>query len=161
MLRAGLNILELGPPIVIIKKGEHGALVISREGHFAVPGFPLETVTDPTGAGDTFAGAILGYLASVNDHTPQALRRAVAYGAVVASYTVQGDSFVNEKPRVWLEKLIANTGLVGNYGLAPDGKSIAALMPLDGPEQQASQSHVTFLQNFFDEVRRRTGGGGK
>ncbi|MCK6473551.1 MAG: PfkB family carbohydrate kinase [Planctomycetes bacterium] len=89
LLRAGLDILELGPPIVIIKKGEHGALVVTRDGHFAVPGFPLEKVVDPTGAGDTFAGGILGYLAETGDTSPANLRRAVAHGAVVASYTVQ------------------------------------------------------------------------
>lgn len=89
LLRAGLDILELGPPIVIIKKGEHGALVVTRNGHFAVPGFPLEKVVDPTGAGDSFAGGILGYLAETGDTSPANLRRAVAHGAVVASYTVQ------------------------------------------------------------------------
>lgn len=89
LLRAGLDILELGPPIVIIKKGEHGALVVTRDGHFAVPGFPLEKVVDPTGAGDTFAGGILGYLAETGDTSAASLRRAVAHGAVVASYTVQ------------------------------------------------------------------------
>lgn len=89
LLRAGLDILDLGPPIVIIKKGEHGALVVTRDGHFAVPGFPLEKVVDPTGAGDTFAGGILGYLAETGDTSPANLRRAVAHGAVVASYTVQ------------------------------------------------------------------------
>lgn len=89
LLRAGLDILELGPPIVIIKKGEHGALVVTRDGHFAVPGFPIEKVVDPTGAGDTFAGGILGYLAETGDTSAANLRRAVAHGAVVASYTVQ------------------------------------------------------------------------
>ena len=89
LLRAGLDILELGPRIVIIKKGEHGALVVTQEGHFAVPGFPLEDVVDPTGAGDSFAGGIMGYLAESGDCSPASLRRAVAHGAVVASHTVQ------------------------------------------------------------------------
>lgn len=89
LLRAGLDILEFGPKYVIIKKGEHGAMVVSREGHFALPGFPLEDVFDPTGAGDTFAGGIMGYLAECGEVTPGNLRRAIAHGAVVASYTVQ------------------------------------------------------------------------
>ncbi|MCZ7646490.1 MAG: PfkB family carbohydrate kinase [Planctomycetota bacterium] len=89
LLRAGLDILDLGPKTAIVKKGEHGALVVSRHGHFAVPGFPLEEVVDPTGAGDTFAGGICGYLAQTGDVSADNLRRAVAHGAVVASYTVQ------------------------------------------------------------------------
>ena len=75
---------------------------------------------------------------------------------MVASYTVKGDSFVADKPRVWSEKRIANIGINANYDLAPDGKRIVALMPVDTAEGQRAQSHVTFLLNFFDEVRRRT-----
>ncbi len=75
---------------------------------------------------------------------------------MVASYTVKGNSFVADKPRVWSEKRIANTGIVGNYDLAPDGKRIAALMPAATGQEQKAQSHVIFLENFFDEVRRRT-----
>lgn len=89
LLRAGLDILEMGPRIVIIKKGEHGALVVSQDGHFAVPGFPLEDVVDPTGAGDTFAGGIMGYLAECGEVNQATLRQAIAHGTVVASYTVQ------------------------------------------------------------------------
>jgi serine/threonine-protein kinase len=75
---------------------------------------------------------------------------------MVANYTVKGDTFVADKPRVWSEKKIANIGLFANYDLAPDGKRIAALMPAGTPEDQKAQSHVIFLENFFDEVRRRT-----
>ena len=76
---------------------------------------------------------------------------------MVAAYTGKGDSFVADKPRVWSEKRIGNTGLAAiNYDVAPDGKRIAALMPAEGPEEQKAQNHVIFLQNFFDEVRRRT-----
>lgn len=89
LLRAGLEILGMGPRIVVIKKGEHGALTVTADGHFALPGFPLEEVVDPTGAGDSFAGGIMGYLAQCGDISPASLRRAVAHGAVVASYTVQ------------------------------------------------------------------------
>jgi Tol biopolymer transport system component len=74
---------------------------------------------------------------------------------MVASYTVKGDSFVADKPRVWSEKRLANIGLA-NYDLAPDGKRVAALMPAETPEGQMAQNHVVFLENFFDEVRRRT-----
>jgi serine/threonine-protein kinase len=75
---------------------------------------------------------------------------------MVANYAVKGESFVADKPRVWSEKKIANIGLLSNYDLAPDGKRIAALMPVDTPEDQRAQNHVIFLENFFDEVRRRT-----
>ena len=76
---------------------------------------------------------------------------------MVANYTVKGDSFVTEKPRVWSEKRLANFGAVGtkNYDLAPDGKRIVALMPVDAPEAQQSRNHVIFLENFSDELRRK------
>jgi len=75
---------------------------------------------------------------------------------LVASYMVKGASFVADKPRVWSEKKLANIGLFANYDLAPDGKRIAALMPAETPQEQKAQNRVIFLENFFDEVRRRT-----
>jgi serine/threonine-protein kinase len=78
---------------------------------------------------------------------------------MVASYTVKGDSFKADKPRVWSETRLANTGFNTNYDLAPDGKRVAAIMPAEAPEDQKAQTHVIFLQNFFDEVRRRTTAG--
>ncbi len=89
LLRAGKLIQEKGPATVIIKKGEHGALIVSKSGNFSIPAYPLEEVIDPTGAGDTFAGGIMGYLASGGSVTKESLRRAVAYGSVVASITCQ------------------------------------------------------------------------
>jgi eukaryotic-like serine/threonine-protein kinase len=75
---------------------------------------------------------------------------------MVAAYTVKGDSFVADKARVWSEKRIANSGPAGtNYDLAPDGKRIAALMPADAPGAQTAPNQVIFLENFFDELRRR------
>ena len=75
---------------------------------------------------------------------------------MAASYAVEGDSFVAGKPRLWSEKQLADFGLpIGNYDLGPDGKRIAALMPVEGPEAQPAQNHVIFLENFFDELRRR------
>jgi Tol biopolymer transport system component/predicted Ser/Thr protein kinase len=75
---------------------------------------------------------------------------------MVAAYTGKGDSFAVDKPRVWSEKRIADTGLGGiNYDVAPDGRRIAALMPADTPETQKAQNHVIFLENFFDELHRR------
>jgi serine/threonine-protein kinase len=80
---------------------------------------------------------------------------------MVAAYTDKGDSFAADKPRVWSEKKIADSALNGiNYDVVSDGKRIAALMPAEAPEDQKAQNHVIFLQNFFDEVRRRTAAAG-
>jgi serine/threonine-protein kinase len=82
---------------------------------------------------------------------------------MVATYTAKGDAFAADKPRVWSEKRLADFGSNGvlTYDVAADGKRVAALMPAEGPEEQQAQTHVIFLQNFFDEVRRRTAAGGK
>jgi sugar/nucleoside kinase (ribokinase family) len=96
MVTAGKAILEMGPRFVIIKRGEYGAMLVSADGVFVIPAYPTEHVLDPTGAGDSFAGGLLGYLASeeVVDNEqrpwPTRLRRAMAYGTVVASLTVEG-----------------------------------------------------------------------
>ena len=74
---------------------------------------------------------------------------------MVAGYAVKGDSFVADKPRVWSETKIANIGYLADYDLAPDGKRIAALVPSGTPEDQKAHNHVIFLENFFDEVRRK------
>ena len=82
---------------------------------------------------------------------------------MVANYAVRGDSFkIVEKPRLWSETQLANTGINGRpYDVAPDGKRIAALMPAERPEEQKAENHVIFVQNFFDELRRRMPAGGK
>jgi sugar/nucleoside kinase (ribokinase family) len=89
LVRAGRAVLEFGPKFVIIKKGEHGALFVSREGMFVMPAYPLAEVVDPTGAGDSFAGGFMGYLASSGRSDQSALKRAMAYGTVVASFNVE------------------------------------------------------------------------
>jgi len=90
MLRAARAIMDMGPSAVIAKQGEYGAALFTREGYFAIPAFPLETVMDPTGAGDSFAGGLLGYLASQDEWTDDAtLRRGMTYGSVLASFNVQ------------------------------------------------------------------------
>lgn len=92
LVRAAQKIRSWGPGKVIIKKGEHGALVFDEGKFFALPAYPLETVFDPTGAGDSFAGAMMGYLAKTRDVSFENLRKAVAFGAVVASFTVENFS---------------------------------------------------------------------
>lgn len=86
---AGRKLLALGPQVVIIKKGEHGAIMFTKNDYFSSPSFPLEEVRDPTGAGDTFAGGMLGYLAFTDDISEANIRKAVVYGSVLASYSVE------------------------------------------------------------------------
>jgi hypothetical protein len=74
---------------------------------------------------------------------------------MAVSYTVKGDSFVPDKPRLWFERRLADTSILQNMDISPDGKRLLVLMPAEGPEAQRSNSKVTFLLNFFDEVRRR------
>lgn len=90
LVRAGQAVRRLGPRNVILKKGEHGAMLFSEEGTFVMPAYPTPDVVDPTGAGDSFAGGLLGYLAAENLGPETAgLRRAMGYGTVVASLTVE------------------------------------------------------------------------
>jgi len=81
-------VLKMGPKFVVIKKGEHGSLLCSSDGTFCLPAFPAEQVIDPTGAGDSFAGGMMGYLASKGGLSPENIRQAIAYGTVVASFTI-------------------------------------------------------------------------
>ena len=87
--KAAQELIRLGPRLVIVKRGEHGCLLFSDKYVFSIPGFLLETIVDPTGAGDTFAGGLLGYLALNNKLTREALRMAIAYGSVMASFAVE------------------------------------------------------------------------
>lgn len=89
IIRAGEAVRALGPKFVIIKKGEHGALLFSEDGVFVMPAYPTADVVDPTGAGDSFAGGVMGYLDSDHSPPPGRLRRAMAYGTVVASLAVE------------------------------------------------------------------------
>ena len=89
IVAAARKILGMGPKTLLIKRGEYGALQFSANDVFAVPAFPLETVRDPTGAGDSFAGALFGSLAEAGSYDGRALRRAIVYGSVVASFCVE------------------------------------------------------------------------
>ena len=92
LIRAGRHIQALGPRFVVIKKGEHGALLFAGDDIYANAAYPLEEVVDPTGAGDSLAGSMLGYLAKTDDFSLENIRRALVYGSVVASSTVQNFS---------------------------------------------------------------------
>jgi sugar/nucleoside kinase (ribokinase family) len=89
LIRAGRKLLDLGPKTVLVKKGEHGAFLWSKDLFYAIPAYPIEHVVDPTGAGDSFAGAVMGCLAQEGSTEPASLKRAMIYGCVVASFNVE------------------------------------------------------------------------
>jgi len=89
LIKAARKILSWGPGTLIVKRGEYGAAMFTREEYFAIPAYPLEAVFDPTGAGDTFAGGLMGYLASQEKLDEAALRRAMIFGSVMASFNVE------------------------------------------------------------------------
>lgn len=118
LIRAARKVLELGPRVVIVKKGEHGALVFSREFTFSAPAYPVELIYDPTGAGDSFAGGFLGYLAQSEDcWDPGAIRRAVIYGTVMASFTVEAFSLdgLAQATRPQVEERFARIREMANF----------------------------------------------
>ena len=88
LIKAAKQIMKAGPKIVIFKKGEHGALLVTEETIFSSPAYPVEDINDPTGAGDAFAGGFVGWLARTDDLTAENLRRAVVYGSTLASFCV-------------------------------------------------------------------------
>jgi len=88
LIKAADAILDMGPSVVVVKKGESGSIICSADERFVLPAFPAAEVKDPTGAGDSFAGALLGYLAQVGRTDFESLKQALAYGTVVASFTI-------------------------------------------------------------------------
>ncbi len=89
LVKAAKKIMAMGPKFLIIKKGEHGALLFHKNQVFFAPALPLEEVFDPTGAGDTFAGGFIGYLASTDDISFENMKRAIIYGSAMASFCVE------------------------------------------------------------------------
>jgi sugar/nucleoside kinase (ribokinase family) len=97
LVRAGHKVRELGPKFVVIKKGEHGAMFFSEFETYVMPAFPTPRVVDPTGAGDSFAGGMMGYLAEKRSFDPKTLKEALAYGILVASFNVEDFSLERMK----------------------------------------------------------------
>jgi sugar/nucleoside kinase (ribokinase family) len=89
LVKAAQKILAMGPSVLVIKKGEHGALLFNKEEVFFAPALPLEEVFDPTGAGDSFAGGFIGYLAKTKDISFENMKRAIIFGSAMASFTVE------------------------------------------------------------------------
>ena len=96
-ISAARSLLEYGPEYVIVKKGEHGSILVSGDMIFVVPAYPVVNVVDPTGAGDSYAGGAMGYIAKMRSHTPQTIKKAVVYGGIVASFLVEGFSLETVK----------------------------------------------------------------
>lgn len=90
LVKAAKQLRKFGPKLIVIKKGEHGALFYSDKVKFSFPAYPVDEVIDPTGAGDTFAGGLMGYLSKVKTLSPAELKRAILYGITIASFNVQG-----------------------------------------------------------------------
>ncbi|HLM56662.1 MAG TPA: PfkB family carbohydrate kinase [Pyrinomonadaceae bacterium] len=89
LIRAARKILSWGPRALVVKRGEYGAAMFTEDSYFAIPAFPLESVFDPTGAGDTFAGGFMGYIAGHDSFDDATLRRAITFGSVMASFNVE------------------------------------------------------------------------
>ncbi len=89
LLRAARRIFKMGPSTLVVKRGEYGAMLVDKYGVFCVPAFPLEEPHDPTGAGDSFAGGFMGYLAGAGNKSDASLRRAMVYGSVLGSFAVE------------------------------------------------------------------------
>ncbi len=121
LAKAARAISAEGPSVVVIKRGEYGAALFTTDGFFGVPGFPLEEVFDPTGAGDSFAGGFVGYLAATGQTEPDLdhLRRAVAYGSIVASFNVEefGTERVQRLTRDEVEARVADFHAMTSFSL--------------------------------------------
>lgn len=103
LIRAAKKIISYGPKILIIKKGEHGALLVTDNIIFSAPAYPMENIYDPTGAGDTFAGGFIGWLAKSDDVSDENLKKAVIYGSAMASFCVEKFSIEGLKDLTYLK----------------------------------------------------------
>ncbi len=103
LIKAARRIEEMGPKTLIIKKGEHGALLFHENEMFSAPAYPLESIFDPTGAGDSFAGGFIGYLAKTDDISYENMKRAVVYGSTIASFAVEKFSLEGIKDLSYFE----------------------------------------------------------
>lgn len=103
LVKASKKILKFGPKTLVVKRGEYGVLVFNEHSVFSAPAYPLEEIFDPTGAGDTFAGGFIGYLAATNNVTDQSIRKATVFGSVMASFTVENFSLNRLRDLEWTD----------------------------------------------------------
>ncbi|MBW2689540.1 MAG: sugar kinase [Deltaproteobacteria bacterium] len=101
LVKAARDVLAMGPKTLVVKRGEYGVLVFTEHSIFSAPAYPLEEVFDPTGAGDTFAGGFMGYLAATNNLTDETIRKATVFGSVMASFTVEDFSLDRLRKLSW------------------------------------------------------------
>lgn len=101
IITAARKVLDLGPKSVIVKRGKYGAMMVSEDDYFSTSAYPIDIVKDPTGAGDSFAGGFVGYLAHTRDFTPLSVKRAMIHGTAVASFTVSEFSIEGLRARTW------------------------------------------------------------
>lgn len=119
LMKASKVIRDMGPKILIIKKGEHGALLFNNDEVFFAPALPLEEVFDPTGAGDTFAGGFMGYIASTDDYSFENMKRAIIHGSALASFCVEkfGTERLTDITNEDIEKRIAKFVALSNFDM--------------------------------------------
>ncbi len=103
LVKASRAVLAMGPKTLVVKRGEYGVLVFTEHSIFSAPAYPLEEVFDPTGAGDTFAGGFMGYLAATNNLSDETIRKATVFGSVMASFTVEAFSLDRLRKLTWAE----------------------------------------------------------
>jgi len=131
LIKAAKAILKMGPRMLIVKRGEYGAAFFSNETFFATPAFPVEDVADPTGAGDSFAGGFMGYLARENRIDEKSIRRAIIYGSIMASFNVE--QFSCDRLRLLQTEEITHRldrfSEFTHFDLYPNMESVPALHP--------------------------------
>lgn len=137
LIKAARSIIALGPKALVVKKGQHGSLLVTRgsqaDSLFFAPAYPVETVVDPTGAGDTFAAGFMGYLARSGERSIEAFRRAVVHGSVVASFTVE-DFSIDRLRDLTLDDIGARYH---------EFRTLTYFDPLDGADRQAFRRIVS------------------
>jgi len=104
LVKGARKIIDLGPACVVVKRGEYGVFMMNRDEIFLAPAFPLEDVFDPTGAGDTFAGGFMGYLANIGEASSETIKQAIVMGTVMASFNVE-DFSINRIKRLAYEEI--------------------------------------------------------
>jgi sugar/nucleoside kinase (ribokinase family) len=105
IITAANKVITMGPKAVIVKRGKYGSMMVSEGEYFTTSAYPVEIVKDPTGAGDSFAGGLVGYLARAKEFTPQAVKRAMIHGTAVSSFTVSEFSIEGLRARTWADIL--------------------------------------------------------
>ena len=121
LIKAAKDLLKLGPKIIVIKKGEHGVLVFTENSIFTTPAYLMESISDPTGAGDTFAGGFIGYLAQSKKLNQESLRKAAIYGTIMATFAVEDFSLrkLGKISKVDIDERIKKFKQITSFNITP------------------------------------------